>query len=208
MKNKLLIIGASGHGKVVADIAIKMNKWKKINFLDDNESIKMCMGIEVIGKSADAFTYIDEADIFIAIGNNATRERFYETLAPAGASIPTLIHPNAVIGPEVELGAGTVVMAGAVINSSTKMGKACLVNTGVIIEHDNMIEDFVHISPGALLSGYCKVGRSSWLGIRSVVICHINITSDCKINDGAAVIRDITEPGTYVGNPVRKINNG
>jgi UDP-3-O-[3-hydroxymyristoyl] glucosamine N-acyltransferase len=106
------------------------------------------MGIEVIGKSTDAFTYIDEADIFIAIGTNTTREKLHEKLVSAGASIPTLIHPNSVIGPEVELNAGSVVMAGVVINSSTKIGRGCIINTGTIIEHDCVLEDFVHISPG------------------------------------------------------------
>ena len=80
MKDKLLIIGASGHGKVVADIAIKMNKWQSIAFLDDDETIKSSMGLEVIGKSADVFTYIDEYDIFVGIGNNATREKIQEKL--------------------------------------------------------------------------------------------------------------------------------
>jgi len=205
MKDRLLIIGASGHGKVVADIAIKMKKWKKINFLDDNESIKKCLGIEVIGKSIDAFNYIDEADIFIAIGTNTIREKFHKKLVSAGASIPTLIHPNAVIGPEVEIGAGTVIMAGVVINSSTKLGKACLVNTGVIIEHDNVIEDFVHISPGVIVCGYVKIGKGVRLELGCIINHYINIKSNCKVGTGAVVLKDITEPGTYIGNPARKL---
>ena len=94
MKDKLLIIGASGHGKVVADIALKMNKWKSIAFLDDDESIKSSMGIEVIGKSDDAFKHINDYDIFVGIGNNTTREKIQEKFEAEGASIPILIHPN------------------------------------------------------------------------------------------------------------------
>lgn len=205
MKDELLIIGASGHGKVVTDIAIKMNQWKKIHFLDDNDSIKNCMGIEIIGKSTEAFKYIDNADIFIAIGTNSIRERFHEKLASAGASIPILIHPNAVIGPEVELKEGTVIMAGVVINASTRIGRGCIINTGTIIEHDSVLEDFVHISPGVRICGYVKIGKGAWLELGSIINNHTNISSNCKVSTGAVVLKDITEPGTYTGNPAEKI---
>lgn len=205
MKDRLLIIGASGHGKVVADIAIKMNKWKSIAFLDDDESIKASMGLEVIGKSVDAFVYINDSDIFVAVGNNATREKIQEKLEAEGASIPVLVHPNAVIGIEVELGIGTVVMAGVVINSSTRVGKGCIINTGSTLDHDNVIEDYVHISPGVNLAGTVKVGKGSWIGIGSEISNNVNITSGCKVGAGAVVIKDLTEPGTYVGVPARRV---
>lgn len=205
MKNKLLIIGASGHGKVVADIALKMKKWRSIAFLDDDESIKSSMGLEVIGTSDGVFTHLDEYEIFVGIGNNATRQRIHEMLETVGACIPILIHPNAVIGNQVEIGHGTAVMAGAVVNCCTKIGKSCIVNTGSTIDHDNFIEDFVHISPGTHLAGTVKVGQGSWLGIGSVISNNIKITNSCIVGAGALVIRDITEAGTYVGVPVRRI---
>jgi len=207
MKNKLFIIGASGHGKVIADIAIKMNRWNDISFLDDNESTNTCMGLDVIGKSADAIKYKSEADIFVAVGNNATREKIQKKLEAEDVSIATLIHPNAVIGAEVELGVGTVVMAGVVINCCTNIGKGCIINTGSTIDHDNVIEDYVHISPGAHLAGTVKVGKGTWLGIGSVVSNNTNICSGCKIGAGAVVVKDITEPGTYVGVPARFIKD-
>lgn len=205
MKDKLLIIGASGQGKVAADIAIKMNKWKSIAFLDDDENIKISMGLEVIGKSTDAFKYKDEADIFIAIGNNEIRERIQEKLIGEGLSIPTLIHPNAIIGNDVEIGQGSVIMAGVVINASTKIGKGCIINTTSSIDHDNTIEDYVHISPGVKLAGSVKICKGTWLGIGSIVINNITICNNCKVGAGAVVIRDIIEPGTYVGIPARRI---
>ncbi len=205
MKNKLLIIGASGHGKVVADIAIKMNKWKSIAFLDDDKSIKSSMGLEIIGTSDDVFAHINDYEIFVGIGNNTTRQRFHEMLETFGASIPVLIHSNAVIGPHIDIGVGTVVMAGAIINCCTKIGKGCIVNTGSTIDHDNNIGDFVHISPGAHLAGTVYVGRGSWLGIGSVVSNNINITSGCQVGAGSVVVKDVTEPGVYVGVPVRRV---
>ena len=206
MKNKLIIIGASGHGKVVADIAIKMNKWQSIAFLDDDESIKTSMGLEVIGKTADAFTYKDEADFFVAIGSNATREKIQEKLIVEGLNVVNLIHPSAVIGIDVEIGIGTAVMAGVVINSSTRIEKGCIINTSASLDHANVIEDYVHISPGVNMAGTVKVGKGSWIGIGSVVSNNVNICSGCKVGAGAVVVKDITEPGTYVGVPLRKID--
>jgi sugar O-acyltransferase (sialic acid O-acetyltransferase NeuD family) len=205
MKNKLLIIGASGHGKVVADIALKMNKWQSIAFLDDDKSIKSSMDLEVIGTSEDVFTHIDEYELFVGIGNNDTRQKVYEMLETVGASIPVLIHPNAVIGNQVEIGNGTAVMAGAIINCCTEIGKACIINTGSTIDHDNSIGDYVHISPGVHLAGTVSVGQLSWLGIGSIVSNNVNITSGCQVGAGSVVIKDITEPGVYVGVPVRRV---
>ncbi|MED0992690.1 acetyltransferase [Bacillus nitratireducens] len=205
MKNKLLIIGASGHGKVVADIALKMNKWQAIAFLDDDASVKSSMGIEVIGKSTDVFKYTDDCDFFVGIGNNFIREKVQSKIESEGANLSTLIHPSSIIGEQVELASGTVVMAGAVINCCTKIGKGCIINTGSTIDHDNLIGDYVHISPGAHLAGTVKVGQRTWLGIGSVVSNNINITSRCNIGAGAVVIGDITEAGTYVGIPVRRV---
>ncbi|PMC37350.1 acetyltransferase [Bacillus sp. UMB0899] len=205
MKNKLLIIGASGHGKVVADIAMKMNKWQSIAFLDDDKSIKSSMGLKVIGTSDDVFAHIDEYEIFVGIGNNDTRQRVHEMLETFGVSIPILIHPSAVIGNQADIGNGTAVMAGAVINCCTKIGKGCIINTGSTIDHDNFIADFVHISPGAHLAGTVKVGQGSWLGIGSIVSNNITITNGCKVGAGSVVVKDITEPGVYVGVPVRRV---
>lgn len=203
--NKLLIIGAGGHGKVVADIAIKMNKWPRIAFLDDDDTIKSSMELEVLGRTNQAIKYIDDYDIFIAIGNNETRERIHIWLEKAGASVPVLIHPSAVIGERVDIGSGAVVMAGVVINCYTRIGKGCIINTGATIDHDNVIEDYVHIAPGAHLSGAVTVGKSTWLGIGSTVSNNVRITSRCIIGAGAVVIRSISEPGTYVGIPARRV---
>lgn len=205
MRNKLIIIGASGHGKVVADIAIKVNKWKSIAFLDDDESIKTSMGLEVIGKTADAFTYKDEADFFVAIGSNAVREKVQEKLIEEGLNVVSLIHPSAIIGTDVEIGMGIVVMAGVVINSSSRIGKGCIINTSASLDHDTVIEDYVHISPGVNMAGTVKVGKGSWLGIGSIVSNNVNICSGCKVGAGAVVVKDITESGTYVGVPVRRV---
>ncbi|WP_377892032.1 acetyltransferase [Alkalihalobacillus sp. R86527] len=204
MRERLIIIGASGHGRVIADIALKMNKWKEIAFLDDEKG-KSSLGFDVIGKSKDFKNYIDNSEIIVGIGNNEVRQKIQSELEVLGASIPVLIHPNAVIGEEVEVGAGTVVMAGVVINCSTRIGRGCIINTSASVDHDNFIEDFVHVSPGVRLAGTVKIGRGTWLGIGSVVSNNIRVVKDCKIGAGSVVIKDIIKTGTYVGGPVRRV---
>lgn len=206
MKERLIITGAGGHGKVVADIAMKMNKWENISFLDDNLSLKTIMGIPVIGNSASTIEHQSHSDFFVAVGNNSTRERIQEGLLAQGTSIVSLVHPSAIIGTDVNVGIGTAIMAGVVINSSSVVGKGCIINSNSGLDHDNNIGDYVHISPRTHLAGTVKVGKGSWLGIGSVVSNNINICSGCKIGAGGVVVKDITESGTYVGVPVKKIN--
>jgi len=205
IENKLLIIGASGHGKVVADIAIRMNKWDNVAFLDDDKSIKSSMGLEVIGNSREVAKHIKDSDMFVAIGNNETRKKLQNELEATGASIPILIHPSAIIGQDVEVGIGTVVMAGVVINCGSTIGKGCIINTGATIDHDNKLEDYVHISPGVHTAGSVKIGKETWIGIGAVVNNNINIINGCTVGAGSVVIKDIIETGTYVGHPARRI---
>lgn len=205
MSDKLLIIGASGHGKVVADIALSMNKWSEIAFLDDNEEIKSSIGLNVIGTTKDVFKYIDEYDVFVAVGNNTIREKLQAKLEALNVTIPTLVHPEAVIGEEVKIGQGTVIMARVAINCCSQIGKGCIVNTGATIDHDNKIDDYVHVSPGVNIAGTVKIAKGTWIGIGSSIINNININNKCKIGAGAVVVKDINEEGTYVGVPARRI---
>lgn len=198
---KLAIIGASGHGKVVADIARK-NGYKEIVFLDDDESIHECGGCPVIGKSSEAGTI--DADIIVGIGNAGIRKRIQESVPEE--KLVTLIHPDAVIAEDVAIGVGTVVMAGAVINSGARIGKGCIINTCSSVDHDCKVGDYVHISVGSHLCGTVSVGSGTWIGAGATVSNNISICPDCMIGAGAVVVNDIQESGTYVGVPVRRID--
>lgn len=199
--NRLVIIGASGHGKVIADIAVKCG-YKDIVFLDDNENVKVCAGFPVIGKVSDAVTMED--DKIIAIGNAEIREKMQIKLS----NLVTLIHPNAVVSRRVEIGEGTVIMAGAVINSDVVIGKGCIINTGASVDHDCKLGDFVHVSVGAHVAGTVSIGSKTWIGAGATVSNNVSICGYCMIGAGAVVINNLANPGTYVGIPVKMMKKG
>ena len=195
---KLVIIGASGHGKVIADIAVK-NGYEEIVFLDDDTEIKECAGFPVVGQSAEAENM--DGDKIVAIGNAKIRERIQNNLS----GLATLIHPNAVVSRRVKIGEGSVVMAGAVINSDAVIGKGCIINTGASVDHDCKVGDYVHISVGAHVAGTVNIGSRTWIGAGATVSNNVNICEDCMVGAGAVVIKNIEEAGTYVGVPAREI---
>lgn len=206
MKETLIVIGAGGHGKVVADIAEKSKQWVHIYFLDDNTSIQSIGRYQVVGVVADVKNYDKDTIFFVAIGDNEIRQKVQSNLERQGFIPATLIHPNAVIASDVEIGPGSAVMAGAIVNSSAKIGKGCIINTASSVDHDCVIEDYVHISPGAHLAGNVHVGTRSWLGLGSLIINNVRVCNDCTVGAGAVIIRNINESGTYVGVPVRKVD--
>lgn len=205
MKDQLIIIGAGGHGCVVADIATRMRTWRRIAFLDDYK-VQTQSHIEIIGSTKKANEFSEVADFFVALGDNKIRQEKLEWLANKRMTIARLVHPDSVIGSDVEIGAGTVVMAGVVINCGTKVGKGCILNTCSSLDHNNIIEDYVHISPGARTAGYVNIGYRSWLCIGSIVSNNVSICSDCIIGAGSVVLKDIHLKGTYIGLPARRLD--
>ena len=198
--NKLFIIGAGGHGKVIADIAVKCG-YRNIAFVDDNATGE-CMGFPIVGNCTTTLKCSDStAEFILGIGNNAIRRMFAEKLH---LNWTTLIHPCARIGIHVQIGAGTVIMANAVINPGTAIGQHCIINSAAIVEHDNVLEDYVHISPNSTLGGTVHVGESTHIGIGATVKKNVSICSACIIGAGAVVVQDLMESGTYIGIPSRK----
>lgn len=200
----VIIIGAGGHAKVIAEIVLKSGD-NVVGFLDDNNDLQnkaIYLNKKVIGTTKDINKYNDYYFV-IGIGNNTIRKKINEN---NNLKLYTAIHPSAIIAQDVEIGEGTVIMPGVVINPGTKIGKNCIINTSSSLDHDNLIEDYVHISPGAHLAGTVKVGESSWICTGVTIINNITIGENNIIGAGATVIEDIAENNhTYVGVPVRKI---
>ena len=208
MNKNVVVIGAGGHGKVIADIIIKSQD-NVYGFLDDGVDIGTTIvkekNIKVIGKVEECIKISSgnpDFEFVIAIGNNQIRKTISEKY---NLKYYKAIHPSAQIGLDVEIGEGTVVMADTAINPSTKIGKHCIINTGAIIEHDNIIEDYVHISPNATLCGTVKIGETTHVGAGAVIKNNTNICKNCIIGAGATIVKNIKEEGTYVGVPAKKV---
>ena len=203
MSKNVIIIGAGGHGRVIAD-AIRLNGDTVLGFLDDDTSLmpEVC-GIPVLGTVADYEKYLDAW--FVAGTGNARIRKKLTTLLK-GVKWHTVIHPTAVVSNmETEIGEGTVVLANSVINPCAKIGKHAIINTGAVADHEAQIGDFCHLAVGAKLAGAVALGEGTWIGIGACVSNNITICGDCMVGAGAVVVRDIDEPGTYVGVPARKI---
>ena len=198
--SNVIIIGAGGHAKVVAEI-VKANGNMVEGFLDDVASGSL-LGLPILGKITDCKKFLDD-EFIVAIGDPYKREEVVKKLD--GVKWHTAIHPAAVVSGSASIEEGTVVMAGAVVNASAQIGKHCIINTLATVEHDNVISDFVHVSVGAKLGGTVKVGKNTWVGIGATVKNNINICSNCMIGAGAVVVKDIDEAGTYIGVPVRRM---
>lgn len=202
----LIFIGASGHGKVCADIA-RLSGYENIHFLDDDKNITFCDEYEVIGITSDLVKYVGVADFFVSIGDTQIRQKITEDIRKIQGKIITLIHPMATIAKDIRIGDGCVIMAGTVINSGTVLGDGVIVNTGSTVDHDCMIGDFVHVAPGCHVSGNVFVGKETWIGVGSAIVDHVSLCSECIIGAGTVVIDDIKEKGIYIGVPAKKIKN-
>lgn len=202
MSRRLIILGASGHGKVAADIAIRSG-YEEILFLDDNPEARECLGWPVVGCVSEAEGY--QGDFFVAIGNPTVRERIQNKLEGQGKHLALLIHPSAILGIGVTIGKGSILMAGVVVNPCAEIGKGCILNTAASVDHDCKVGDYVHVSVGAHIAGTVTIGAKTWIGVGAAVKNNVTIAQNCMIGAGATVVRSITEAGTYIGTPARKI---
>lgn len=199
MNEQVIIIGASGHGKVICDIVLAQGD-TVLGFLDDYAK-ETCCNLPILGKVSDAVTF-PNAKFIIAIGSNVVRKRIAEEL---NVTWHTAIHPSAVISPSAVIGRGTVVMPLAVVQAEAVIGAHCIINTAAIVEHENRLADYVHLSPNAALGGNVRIGEGCHVGIGTCVRNNIHIAANCVVGAGAAVISDLEEPGAYVGVPARRL---
>ena len=199
--NQMVIIGASGHAKVISNTlylsGVNVSAYYDDCQLEFYNSIKVFCPINKISANDDAI---------IAIGNNSIRKRI-ESAHPT-LNYAIAIHPKSVIDKSVSIGVGSVVMASATINNSTIIGKHCIINTSSSIDHDCKLENYVHISPGAVLCGGIQVSEGTFIGAGAIVIPNIKIGKWATIGAGSIIINDIPDYAVVVGNPgvIKKYN--
>jgi sugar O-acyltransferase (sialic acid O-acetyltransferase NeuD family) len=201
-KGRLFLLGAGGHGRVVADIAEALG-WRDIAFLDDRwPELAGNLAWPVVGTCRDLASRLESGDaVLVAIGDNRRRLEVHRALARQGIAVPALVHPSAVVSRHSSIGIGTVIMPGAVVNAGAAIGEASIVNTGASVDHDCRLGDGVHVSPGARLAGGVSVGEGSWIGIGAVVRERLRIGRDATIGAGAAAVTDIGDREVATGVP-------
>jgi sugar O-acyltransferase (sialic acid O-acetyltransferase NeuD family) len=206
-----VIIGAGDFGKEVAllieDINKIYNQYNLLGYIDDYKETGIELnGYKVIGDTEYLIKLSREKELFgvISVQNPEVKKAFVKTLK--NIKWETLIHPSAIITRTVTIGEGSIITAGNIISNNVNIGKHCLINLGCTVGHDNVIEDYVCIMPGCNLSGFTTLKEGSYLGTGVKVIPRITICEGAVIGAGAVVVRDIPEPGTYVGVPVRRID--
>lgn len=203
MKQKVILIGAGGHAKVISDI-IAANGDIVAGFYDDNLSKGTILhNAPVLGRVSDIYIAEQGMQYIIAIGNNAVRKN----LAERFSYLPfyTAIHPCACLGFHVQVGAGSCVMPFAVLQADSVVGEHCILNTHSVLEHDSCLGNFVHLAPGSVLCGTVHIGEGCMIGAGAVVKNNITVAENCLIGAGATVVRNIISSGTYIGVPAKRM---
>lgn len=210
-KEKVIIIGAGGHAKMVAE-CVDNKKYEIVGFLDKDTSLvgKLINGIPIIGADGDPSYWMNKGitGCIIGIGHvgkYVLRNKLFERYKNAGFHMINAIHPESIISPNAVIKEGAVVLPGAVINSNAYVGENSIINSKSVIEHDVVINNGVHIAPGSIVSGGAQIGENTLIGAGSIVIQMINIGKETIVGAGTVVIKDVPSNVLVVGNPVRVV---
>jgi sugar O-acyltransferase (sialic acid O-acetyltransferase NeuD family) len=208
--NEILVLGGGGHSKVLISVLKKVG-WQVLGYVD-RKDCGLVLGVGYLGgdgvlpelrrrhRHCRAALGIGKID-----ASSDLRLRLQVELEELGFVLPAIVSPQAAINEEVNLGAGTVVFDGVVVNSGAVTGRACILNSNSTVEHDCRLGDNVHIAPGVTLSGAVDLGDRCMVGTGANIIQGVRVAAGCVIGAGATVVKDLVEPGTYVGNPARKL---
>lgn len=206
-KKRLVIIGGGGHSKVITNI-IKRDypEYEIIGYIDKQ---KRELELVYLGDvdNLDNFNFND-IELVLAIGQvdmGKDRKLLVDSLKEKGFKFFTLISKNSIVSRDSIIGEGSVVLDNVVVNVSCKIGRFCILNTSSVVEHDCVIGDFVHLAPGVILSGGVSIEDHCFLGAGSIVKHYTKICSGVILGAGSVVVKDITESGTFVGIPAKKI---
>jgi sugar O-acyltransferase (sialic acid O-acetyltransferase NeuD family) len=206
----IVIVGAGGHGQVVADIfrarRVAGLASATTGFLDDDPSRQgLALAGGVVFGPVSSLDQIDRLGTVVAIGDNRTRARVHQRLAAAGEIFAVAEHPRSVVADDVEIGDGSMVCAGAIVSTGTVIGHNTIVNTGATVDHHSTIGNHVHIGPGVHMGGEVRVDEGALIGIGATVIPGIHIGAWSTVGAGAVVIRDVAPGTTVVGCPAKPI---
>ncbi len=207
----IVVVGGGGHAKVVIGILRKLESYRILGYTDliDRGTL---LDASYLGSDCELEALIsrsNELNAVLAVGQvglGKSRSELWARFHPYALRFPFIVSPDAIVNEGVTGGEGAVVMDGAIVNSGATLGLGAIVNTHSTVEHDVVLSDWVHVAPGAILCGGVTVGSFSMIGAGATVIEGARIGTNCVVGAGATVVRDLTEPGVYVGSPARRIN--
>jgi sugar O-acyltransferase (sialic acid O-acetyltransferase NeuD family) len=206
----IVVIGGGGHAKVVVSILRKQKRYRILGYSDPQDRGVMA-GVPYLGSDHELIGIAagpEGLNAVLAVGQVGLGERrfaLWTQLQSLNLIFPPIISPHAVVNEEVTIAEGAVVMDGTVINSGASVGRGAIANSNCTIEHDVVLREWVHVAPGATISGGAHVGRFSMVGAGATVIEGVKIADGCMVGAGAVVVDDLIEPGVYVGTPARRI---
>ncbi|MEM5317080.1 acetyltransferase [Paraburkholderia sp. JHI869] len=210
MKN-IVLVGSSGHAKVVIDIVEKAGEYQIAGLIDGFRAVgEETLGYAVLGAEADLPSLIQARaveGVIVAIGDNHVRARVVADLARDVPQLPLVsaIHPHAAIGKDTTIGPGTVVMAGAIVNPGCRIGAGCIVNTNASLDHDSVMEDFASLAPRVATGGHCRIGRFAAVSIGAVLRHRVTIGEHTVVGAGALVLGDVESYVVAYGSPARAV---
>jgi UDP-N-acetylbacillosamine N-acetyltransferase len=212
LRRKLVIWGAGGHAKVVAEVLRLQGDWEILGFLDDispERKGERFFGATVLGTAEVLPSLRQSGVVYLAlgVGNCCARLQMLSSKAVAGFEVVTGVHPSAIVSKEARIKRGTIITAGAVINPCSRIGCGVIINTGATVDHDCWIADGAHICPGVHLAGNVKVGRAAWVGIGSTVIEKIRIGAGAYIGAGSVVVSAVPAQSRVCGVPAKPMKN-
>lgn len=209
MNKQLILVGGGGHCKSVIDVVESIG-YSILGIIDVPEKIgKPLLDYTIIGTDEQIPEYVDQADFLVTVGqikSAVLRIKIHDKIIQAGGRLATVVAPTAHVSKYAQVGAGSVIMPHAFVNANAVVGTGCIINTYASIEHDVVVGDFCHLATGAMVNGSTHIGNNCFIGSRCVISNNLSICDDVIIGAGAVLIKDVTTPGIYVGNPARKIS--
>jgi sugar O-acyltransferase (sialic acid O-acetyltransferase NeuD family) len=202
--SRLLVLGAGGHGRAVADVAVECG-WTVVGFTDPARERPGVVGDDGTVRDFVRAGTIDGAVVGVGSVALARRVELFRLLKAEGAPAPTLVHPRATVSRSCRIGEGAVVFAGSVLGAGVRIGDNAVVYSGALVEHDCRLADHVYLGPGVVLSGSIAVERRAFLGSGAVVLPGVTIGEAAVVAAGAVVTRDVAAGETVVGTPARAV---